>query len=166
MCNSPSEDIVIDALWALSYISDGEDARIDAIITADKCITRKLVDIVGSGKANIIAPALRVLGNFVSGNKAQTQAVIDTCVLDVALNIINGQKKNLRKEMCWLLSNIAAGTQQQNSALVNTKFLMEQLVVTSVEAEWDIRKEAIWAISNIFTGVNDTCVCLTQLKIS
>ncbi len=160
VCKSTSDDIVTDALWALSYISDGEDARIDAIISADPGITRKLVQLVDSGKAQVIAPALRVLGNFVSGNEEQTQAVIDAGVLSVALNIITGQKKNLRKEMCWLLSNIAAGTQKQITTLTTTKHLAEQLVMLSVEAEWETRKEAIWAVSNIFTGGSDYCVSL------
>lgn len=158
--NSPVDDITTDALWALSYISDGEDARIDAIIRADSTITTKLVEHVGSGKAQIVAPALRILGNFVSGNEEQTQAVIDAGVLGVAMSILNGQKKNLRKEMCWLLSNIAAGTQKQIATLVGTKQIAEQLVNMAVEADWETRKEAIWAVSNVFTGGNDYCVGL------
>jgi importin subunit alpha-6/7 len=160
ICNSNIDDIVTDALWALSYISDGEDARIDAIIQGDKGITKKLVELVDSKKPQVIAPALRVLGNFVSGNEEQTQEVIDAGVLNVVMNIINGQKKNLRKEMCWLLSNIAAGTQKQITKLVETRYIADMLVTMAVEAEWETRKEAIWAVSNIFTGGTDRCVSL------
>ena len=150
------------ALWALADIANGENiyARVDEIIKADPAITRKLVQLVDSGKETVIAGALRVLGSFVSGNEEQTQAVIDAGVLGVTLNVINGQKKTLRKEMCWLLSNIAAGTQKQVRTLTTTTDLAAKLVAMSVQAEWETRKEAIRAVSNIFSNGNDLCTSL------
>jgi importin subunit alpha-1 len=160
VCNSKVDDITTDALWALSYISDGDDDRINAILLADSGITKSLVKHIDSGKAQVIAPALRILGNFVSGNEEQTQAVLDANVLGVAMKTLGCSKKNLRKEMCWLLSNISAGTQKQITTLLSSRNLADKLVTLAVEAEWETRKEAIWAVSNIFTGGSDSSVAL------
>jgi importin subunit alpha-1 len=66
-----SMDIVGDACWALSYISDGDDARIQACI--DQGIVSTLVRLLGAEKVSVITPALRTIGNIVSGDDQQTQ---------------------------------------------------------------------------------------------
>jgi hypothetical protein len=62
-----------------------------------------------SGTNQIVVPALRTLGNIVSGDDNQTQAVIDANVLPALTALLVNSKKNIRKETCWMLSNIAAG---------------------------------------------------------
>lgn len=57
----------------------------------------------------IIVPALRTLGNIVSGDDNQTQAVINANALPALTALLANSKKNIRKETCWMLSNIAAG---------------------------------------------------------
>jgi importin subunit alpha-6/7 len=158
--NSAVSGILIDALWALSYISDGEDERIDAIMKTNKGISARLVQLVSSGTATLMAPAIRILGNFASGTEEQTHAVIDGGVFSIALDVLYSGNKKLRKEMCWLLSNIAAGTPKQITSLMNTKNLSETLITLAVEADWDTRKEAIWAVSNAITGGTDRIVSI------
>jgi importin subunit alpha-1 len=156
-CNSTVDDITADALWALSYVADGNDERIDAIIRADTegALMKKVVECVKGNKAQLISPSLRILGNFVSGTEQQTQAVIDAGALGAAMTTLQSSKKTLRKEMCWMLSNIAAGTQDQISTLVKTVGVVERLVAFAIDADWETRKEAIWAISNVLTGGSD-----------
>jgi importin subunit alpha-6/7 len=61
------------------------------------------------GVNQIVVPALRTLGNIVSGDDSQTQAVVDANVLPALTGLLANSKKNIRKETCWMLSNIAAG---------------------------------------------------------
>lgn len=64
------------------------------------------------------------MGNIVSGNPLQTQAVIDSGVLKYLSMLIFHEKRSIRKETCWVISNIAAGTQQQIKALIVNDFLI------------------------------------------
>ena len=146
-------DIVADALWALSYASDGDDDRIQACMNTG--CTSKLIEILNEGNPKLITPALRTLGNFVTGNAEQTQTVIDSGVMEVALKLLQNEKRSVRKETCWLLSNISAGTQSQIGALFKHKKVIINLIDFATNAGWEVRKEAVWSLANIFAGGND-----------
>ena len=150
---STSSSAKVDALWALSYISDGDDERIQAVLETEGLI-HTLVEML-DGDTNLVAPALRTVGNVVSGSDTQTQAVIDAGVMSKMLSLINSPKRMIRKEACWVISNIAAGTESQIKTVLKTKGLMLQIVDLSIESEWEVRKEAIWVISNVVSGGND-----------
>lgn len=153
MSQQQDQETIIDAIWALSYISDGDNSRIQAVV--DLGIIPYFVHLLQSNKGQLIVPALRTLGNIVSGNDSQTQAVIDANALAAITPLLSHPKKNIRKEACWMLSNIAAGTQDQLSQLMNTPQLLSHVLnQLSSSAEWDVRKEASWVISNIATGGN------------
>lgn len=146
------QETSIDASWALSYISDGDDSRIQAVVDQAGVIS-SLINMLASGKASAIVPSLRCIGNIVSGSDKQTQAVIDHSALPVLACLLSNQKKNIRKETCWALSNIAAGSVEQINQLMNVPDLIVQVLTqVSTGAEWDVRKEAAWVISNIASG--------------
>lgn len=145
------EDTVVDATWAFSYISDGANERIQAVV--DQGIIPTLVNMLHSNKAAAITPALRTLGNIVSGSDLHTQAVVDANVFAAIVPLLSNSKKNIRKEACWMLSNIAAGTEEQMQLTLTTPNLIGKVLEQmSSSAEWDVRKEAAWVISNLATG--------------
>jgi importin subunit alpha-6/7 len=96
----------MDACWALSYLSDGQDERLDPLLT-EKAVPL-LVDLLKHGNDKVVTPALRSVGNIVSGNAVHTQAVIDAGALPLLEQLLHSNRKNIRKEACWAFSNIAA----------------------------------------------------------
>ena len=58
-------------------------------------------------------PALRSVGNIVTGTDAQTQVMINNSVLSALGQLLQSPKDSIRKEVCWTISNITAGTAQQ-----------------------------------------------------
>lgn len=156
LCN-PQVDLeaCVDATWALSYISDGDNNRIQAVI--DMNVLSNLLVLLNSDKNNLIIPALRTVGNLVSGDDHQTQAVIDAGLLNVMNKLLTHTKKNIRKEALWLLSNIAAGTPHQLATLMNIPNLITYVIQQlSTNVEWEPRKEAVWVICNILTSGNES----------
>ena len=58
-------------------------------------------------------PALRAIGNIVTGNDVQTQQVIDNGALPYLKKLFDHTKSQIVKEAAWAVSNIAAGNANQ-----------------------------------------------------
>lgn len=63
--------VVTDAAWAISYVTDDDNIKIQAVIDHG-CVT-PLVNLLERNSASIIVPALRAIGNIVTGNDQQVR---------------------------------------------------------------------------------------------
>ncbi|KAJ1444615.1 armadillo-type protein [Pelagophyceae sp. CCMP2097] len=143
-------DTLMDACWSLSYLTDGDEARIQAVVDVGACAA--LAPLLAHESHKVVTPALRTIGNIVTGNDVQTQAALNAGVLHFANSLIRSTKKAVLKETCWLVSNIAAGTPEQTQAVVEqcdlVKLIVEQLEI----GDWEVQKEATWVVSNILSS--------------
>mmetsp|Transcript_4872 Transcript_4872/g.7280 ORF Transcript_4872/g.7280 Transcript_4872/m.7280 type:complete len:561 (-) Transcript_4872:390-2072(-) len=149
---SQDDDVLTDACWALSYLSDGPNDKIQAVIEAGVC--RRLVELLMHASPSVQTPALRTVGNIVTGDDLQTQIIINFSALPCLLSLLNSPKKGIRKEACWTISNITAGNKDQIQAVIEAG-VIQPLVWLLERAEFDIKKEAAWAISNATSGGSD-----------
>lgn len=150
LINSDDEEVLTDACWALSYLSDGSSDKIQAVIDAGVC--NRLVTLLMHPSASVLIPALRTVGNIVTGDDVQTQFIIDNQALPCLLTLLShNHKKSIKKEACWTISNITAGNKAQIQAVINAN-IIPPLVSLLANAEFDIKKEVAWAISNATSG--------------
>eukprot|EP00760_Papus_ankaliazontas_P025667 PhM_4_TR2838/c0_g1_i1/m.55702 len=228
------DEIVADALWALSYISDGTNDRItlvletgivpkimsllegrprlsgtiqlgsnevdptlsierahdyvqrDALLANGDCVRGVLQYVPPGAKFNDVAflckdwfydvvcydpnlffrakhadlqhaqiatPALRTIGNIVTGTDEQTDMVANMPGSMTFLHsLLQHPKKGIRKEAAWTLSNIAAGTPNQIDRIMSEPGLIEFMVHMMHVEEATIVDELCWVIANITSG--------------
>ena len=146
---STDEEVLTDACWALSYLSDGSNDKIQSVIEAGVC--RRLVELLIHPSFSVQTPALRTIGNIVTGDDIQTQIILNVSALPCLLSLLASPKKGIRKEACWTISNITAGNKAQIQCVIDAN-LVPPLIQILQNAEWDIKKEAAWALSNATSG--------------
>ncbi|KAK8532599.1 hypothetical protein V6N13_131912 [Hibiscus sabdariffa] len=150
LIHSNDEEVLTDACWALSYLSDGTNDKIQAVIDAGVC--PRLVELLAHPSPTVLIPALRTVGNIVTGDDMQTQCIINHQALPCLLNLLtNNYKKSIKKEACWTISNITAGNVDQIQAVIGAG-IIAPLVQLIQNAEFEIKKEAAWAVSNATSG--------------
>lgn len=146
---SLDDEILIDACWAISYLSDGSNDKIQAVIESGVC--RRLVDLLLHQSTSVQTPALRSVGNIVTGDDLQTQVVIASGALPALLSLLSSPKDGIRKEACWTISNVTAGSPPQIQAVIDAN-IIPPLINILQNADFKTRKEACWAISNATSG--------------
>ena len=140
------EEILADACWALSYVSDGHGQDIDAVLSSGAA--PHLVNLLLHTSSKVQVPTLRAVGNIVTGDDVQTKQVLDCPhVLHNLVELLSwdddsrqgfggssssssshASKAGLTKEACWTLSNITAGNQHQVKQVVNTPHAISRIL--------------------------------------
>ncbi|XAR58395.1 hypothetical protein NMG60_11013779 [Bertholletia excelsa] len=150
LIHSTDEEVLTDACWALSYLSDGTNDKIQVVIDAGVC--PHLVELLLHPSPTVLVPALRTVGNIVTGDDIQTQVIIDHQALHCLLNLlVHSYKKSIKKEACWTISNITAGNRDQIQAVIEAGIIAPLVQLLQI-AEFEVKKEAAWAISNATSG--------------
>ncbi|KAL6340489.1 hypothetical protein AAG906_006153 [Vitis piasezkii] len=122
LIHSNDEDVLTDACWALSYLSDGTNDKVQAVIEAGVC--PRLVELLLYSSPSVLIPALRMVGNIVTGDDMQTQCIINHQALLCLLNpLTNNHNKSIKKEACWTISNITASNKEQIRAVIEANII-------------------------------------------
>lgn len=149
LISSVDVEVLTGACWALSYLSEGSNDRISAVINANVC--PRLVELLGHPSSFVQTPALRAVGNIITGDDQQTQAMLQCGVLGPLTHSLSHSNKSIRKASCWTIANITAGTKSQIQEVIDAG-LFPPLVHLFSTAEFEIREEAARSIGNVVAG--------------
>lgn len=151
-------EVLTDACWTLSYWTDATESanktKVNEVLESG--IVVRLANLIMHESALVHTPALRAIGNIVTGEDYQTDMLLRTCptLLTNLGTLVLQAKRNTKKEALWTISNITAGNTQQIQAVVDNGLFPTIIGVLSHTREFEIKREAAWAVCNAITGGN------------
>ncbi|CAG9134329.1 unnamed protein product [Plutella xylostella] len=128
----------------------GKSGRIEAVQTTPGLLPR-LVALLEHRSAAVKTPALRAVGNMLTGSDVQTDRCLDAGCLPPLLALLQCSKPSLVKEGAWAMSNVLAGTHAQIQRAIDGGALA-LLAALLDHADVKCQKEAAWAITNLCLG--------------
>ncbi|KAK9195891.1 hypothetical protein WN943_004019 [Citrus x changshan-huyou] len=150
LVHSNDKEVLTEACWALYFLSNGKNDKIQAVIEAGVC--PRLVELLGHRSSSVLSPALQTIGHIVAGDDFQTQCIINCGALPYLLVLlIHSHKKSIKNHACWTISKITAGNREQIQAVIDAG-LIGPLINLLQNAEINIKNWAAWAISNATSG--------------
>ena len=112
-----SEDLEIlaDSCWVVAFLSDGPNQRIQRVI--DGGLSRRLVELLFHLDRSVVTPALRAVGNIVTGDDVQTQVrtcmctYVRACACSVCVQCSTSAVQCVRYVRRWALTKTNDATQ-------------------------------------------------------
>ena len=141
------ECVLTDLCWSLSYLTEGSEKRIQRVV--DHNIIGQLIKLLLL--PSIVTPALRTLGNILTGSDNQTQAVLNAGFLPTLHHLLERGNPDICKEVLWCISNVTAGTIEQIELVIHHN-LIGSVVKLLGSSRIEIQKESTWVISNACHG--------------
>merc|ERR1712051_122293 len=129
--------------------TDGPNEKIQCVVDAG--VIPSLVTLLDSGEISVMTPSLRTLGNIVTGNDVQTDAVLAANAVPVFAKLLQHPKMNIVKEAAWTISNVTAGNSSQIQVVIEAGGL-QPLIDILIKGDFKAQKEAAWAVTNLTSG--------------
>ncbi|RQM24797.1 hypothetical protein B5M09_001698 [Aphanomyces astaci] len=143
LLSSNDPNVVADACWALSYLSDGPTNSIQNVLDTTGIVPR-LIQLLAHKDKDVVYPVVRTLGNMMTaGMDVQVQTLIDQGMLPRLLPLFHIRKENIGEGECGTVRTLSAGSMPHIQAIVDAH-IVPPMVGLLTTGQFNMQKEAAW----------------------
>ncbi|PIC51786.1 hypothetical protein B9Z55_002157 [Caenorhabditis nigoni] len=138
-------------LWTMANLVDSthDTTRIDMLLSQPLLIEHVLMLFLDENEKPCHTAALRLLGNIVVGNDAQTDQLLEYPHFRTVMNIAMSCAE-FNSEAAWIISNIVAGSPRHvDFVLEKPEHFYSWLLAGINSKEERMRKESLWIVGNL-----------------
>jgi len=137
--------VLADILWAFASLSESYNSLI-----LQNSLIPFLLRQLNSSSSRILAPALRTLGNIISGLNGRADVILkeDPNVLKQLFTLVSHEKIEVRKEACRVISKIASGRSTQVEMIIENLEYVQLLIKTALSDALEVKREAAMVFTN------------------
>jgi hypothetical protein len=136
----------VDALWALTYITDIGNHHIQLVI--DSGVVSFVATQLSHPQFRVQLASIRLLGNIASGTDEQTQFLVDQRIYNHFMPLLVSSRPQLRRVTLWCLSNISIGTYEQAQSILESG-LMPRIIENLYNLDIKTVREASLTLKNL-----------------
>eukprot|EP01080_Neovahlkampfia_damariscottae_P007327 gene7327-11646_t len=160
------QDILKDACWSLSNITEVSSGCDNEKLT---CLIKnlpmdRLVTLLSNSHEEIVKPALRIVGNILTGDESQTDNFLYAKGLPVLGSLLKHQAKSIRRDASWSMSNITAGSKNHIQQVIDAQLFPVMISMLSND-DPDVCFEITWALCNATAGTSEQISYLVSIGI-
>lgn len=148
------EDVISNSLWALSYLADDDAGQ--KSISSHPSFFFSLKVFLQQQNQTLLVPALRTVGNMLSGPDKYALGMINQGLVEVLLPLLSHKTGQVRKETAWGFSNILGSNATQTGLCMQHKVIDALITTILTDPKPDVAKEAGWALANTLCVANNS----------
>ena len=133
-------DIFPEVLWALAHVSHVKVELVQEKEIVDAVVKFTKIDLV-----KFQQPALRVIGNLLSGSDGQIDLLVASGATKSLVYCLESRSKTIRQEAMWALSNLCA---TRHLCSLVSKGIIKRMIDLSITDTEEVQTEAVWGLFN------------------
>jgi hypothetical protein len=138
-------EILIDACWAVQFLSCGSAERITAVLKAG--IGKLLItNVLTLQDPRLVLPAIQSIGAWCGGSETQTEHVVRLKALPALRGLLSHVDGDIVRDTCFALSNIASGTVSQVQTIIDGG-VITSVVNVATSGDYRSRIEACYVLA-------------------